>query len=607
MAWEHPLYLGGVLKSLMLLWKEVALEEGYQCRISTDRDYKTVLDRVQCEGQSFLTITLPQFGQDLQKCLEQEYVDSASFLGFKKRLGLPAFLRGFLSRIFSNDGVLLPNPCVDSIRAVRQLTLMFGKIELPCSPKREDMAYNRYLECEQDVRTADKEQSEDGSVRYKRISRLLFADLFSRVDFAVYSGTAVPRHGPGATADGLKANQKYLQKEWTQRLEQLFPAVEYLFPSFSSWRSAQRVDFLEPGRERPVKVITVPKTLRTPRLIAMEPTCMTYVQQALLELLVQGVENDPVLYEFLGFDDQFKNQEMARRGSLNGNLATLDLSDASDRVSNQHVRALLEKHPWLFQAVDASRSRKADVRGKVIRLAKFASMGSSLCFPFEAMVFLTVVFMGIEEGLGRRLTNKLIKSYIGSVRVYGDDIIIPIDMVQPVVRNLETFGFKVNRHKSFWNGKFRESCGKEYYGGLDVSIVKVRQMLPKRRADVREIVSSVALRNNFYCNGLWRSARHIEQVLGKFYNFPFIWPTSPSLGYYTFLPPQGDKMCRRLHRPLVKGFAVVPLVPKSPLGDEGALLKFFLKRGVEPHQRNHLVRSGRPTTVGIRRGWFQPY
>lgn len=595
------------MKSLELLWNEVALEEGYQCRTSTDRDYKTVLDRVKHEGLSFLTITLPQFGQDFQKCLEQEFVDSESFLGFKRRRGLPVFLQGFLSRVFSIDGTLLQVPCVDSIRAVRQLTLMFAKIELPCAPKREDQAFARYLECEKDVKAADRSLEKDRLIRFKRISSLLFADLFSRVDLAIYSGSAVPRHGPGSTADGLRANQKYLQREWTDRLERIFPAIEFLFPTFSSWRKAQRVDYLEPGRERPVKVITVPKTLKTPRIIAMEPTCMTYVQQSILELIVDGVKSSKLLHAFIGFDDQHTNREMAQRGSLLGNLATLDLAEASDRVSNQHVRALLENFPWFFQAVDASRSRKADVRGKVIRLAKFASMGSSLCFPFEAMVFLTICFMGIEEGLGHRLTSKRIKSFAGSVRVYGDDIIIPVEMVQPVVRNLEAFGLKVNRHKSFWTGEFRESCGKEYYAGEDVSIVRVRQVFPKRRADVREIVSSVALRNNFHYNGLWRSARHVEQLLDRLIRLPYTWPTSPSLGYHTFLSPQSDKMCGRLHRPLVRGYEVVPVVPKSPLGDEAALLKFFLKRGEDPHQKDHLVRSGRPTTVVMRRGWFQPY
>jgi hypothetical protein len=276
----------------MLLWNEVANEVGSWCQTSTIRDYKTVTERVAHEGLSFLTITLPQFCKDFEKSLEQGYVDSVSFQSFKKRAGLPVFLSGFLSRVFSNGGLLLENPCIDSIQAIRQLTLMYSKIEIECSPERVNAAYTRFLECEKDVRVSDKLLPQELLERFKRMGRILLGQLFSDLDLAVHDGKLVPRHGPGATADRLMANQKYSQTEWTQRLEDLFPSAEYLFPSHSSWREAQRVDILEPGAERPVRVITVPKTLKTPRIIAIEPTAMQYMQQALLELIVEGVQKD---------------------------------------------------------------------------------------------------------------------------------------------------------------------------------------------------------------------------------------------------------------------------------------------------------------------------
>jgi len=536
------------LKSLMLLWQTTAQELGGWCQTSTDRDFKTVTDRVSHEGLSFLTITLPQFCKDLQKGLEQGYVDSGSFAGFKRRAGLPVFLSGFLSRVFSADGTLLPDPHVDSIQAVRQLTLLFSKIELPCAPARIRNAFQEFMQCEQDVRVHDRLMTEDVRQSFQRIASLLYADLFTSIDKEVYDGNLVPRHGPGATADRLKGNQKFNQREWPRRLENLFPAVEFLLPSYSYLRDAQRVDILEPGSEMPVRVITVPKTLKTPRIIAIEPTAMQYVQQALLEKIVEGVRGDFLLYRFVGFDDQVANQVMAQRGSLHGDLATLDLSQASDRVSNQHVRDLLRRHPWLFQAVDATRSRKADVPGfGVQRLAKFASMGSALCFPFEAFVFLTVCFIGIEKSLGHRLTKRDLHDHVGRVRIFGDDIIIPKDTVSSVVAHLEFFGFKVGRDKSFWNGKFRESCGKEYYDGHDVSVVKVRRVLPSHRSHVEEIVSTVALRNNMFSHGLWRTARHLDDLLDRFLDLPYVHPTSPSLGKHTFLPYQVDRMCEFTH------------------------------------------------------------
>lgn len=596
------------MKSLMLLWQMTAQEMGGWCQTSTDRDFKTVTDRVAHEGLSFLTITLPQFCKDLQKGLEQGYVDSNLFAGFRRRAGLPTFLSGFLSRVFSDDGVLLDEPHVDSILAIRQLTLLFSKIELPCSPARVRNAFQEFIQCEQDVRVYDRLMTDEVRGDFRRVSSLLFANLFSSIDKDVYDGNLVPRHGPGATADRLKGNRKYDQREWPRRLETLFPAIEFLLPSYSFWKDAQRVDILEPGAEMPVRVITVPKTLKTPRIIAIEPTAMQYMQQALLEKIVEGVRGDFLLYRFVGFDDQVSNQVMAERGSLHGDLATLDLSQASDRVSNQHVRDLLRNHPWLFQAVDATRSRKADVPGfGVQRLAKFASMGSALCFPFEAFVFLTVCFLGIEKSLGRRLTRRDLHDHVGRVRIFGDDIIIPKDTVSSVVASLEFFGFKVGRDKSFWNGQFRESCGKEYFAGHDVSVVKVRRVLPSQRTHVEEIVSTVALRNNMFSHGLWRTARHLDDLLDKFLDLPYVHPTSPSLGRHTFLPYQVDRMCPDTHAPLVRGYVVKSRFPDSKLSGPGALLKYFLKRGVDPHQEGHLERAGRPTSVDIKRRWVRPF
>jgi hypothetical protein len=58
------------MKSPLFLWREVAQELGDWCRVSTVRDFKTVADRTKAEGDSFLTITLPNFGRDLDEALD---------------------------------------------------------------------------------------------------------------------------------------------------------------------------------------------------------------------------------------------------------------------------------------------------------------------------------------------------------------------------------------------------------------------------------------------------------------------------------------------------------------------------------------------------------
>lgn len=603
------------MKSLMLLLTSVVHDMGTLCCVSTSLDIKTIKTRVKHEGRSFLTITLPDFAKDLERALELGSVDHTLFRSFAFQRGLPRFLGGFLDLVFNRgDGRLLDIPSEDAIFALRQITLMMGKIKLPCRDDRKDAAFAQFIECELDVirSTGNFFRNQDLVRDYERLSTLLFGDLFSSVEKRL--GWVVPKHGPGSTAERLTSNGKYRQKEWTDRLEEVFPHKRFLSSSLQlSEDNLAAINIREPWNERPVRVIAVPKTLKTPRIIAIEPTCMQYMQQALLEQFTEELNRSYILKPLLSSLDQIPNQEMAKAGSLFGDLATLDLSEASDRVSNQHVRLMLRDWPALDQAVQAVRSRKAAVPNHgEIHLVKFASMGSALCFAFEAMVFLTVVFMGIERELRRHLTKKDIKSFFGQVRVYGDDIIVPVKYTRSVVDCLESFGFKVNLRKSFWNGKFRESCGKEYYNGHDVSITRVRRMLPTQRKHVDEIVSTVALRNHLYEAGLWRAVRYLDSLLEGLIPFPATGELSPGLGKRSFLGYQTEKMHSDLQMPVVKAAIVGHRIPTDKLDDYGALLKFFLKREAPEKvdsyvNEDHLERAGRPEFVNIKIRWVSSY
>jgi len=634
------------MKSLMMLWRVVASEFGDICSVSTTLDYKTVQSRVEHEGLSFLAITLPKFGSDLQKGLAESRVDRNLFQGFSWQAGLPRFLGGFLDLVFDREsGVLLKEPDIEAIQAIRQLTLLFGKLEVSTSAKRERLAMEGFVECESEIKRTDSSRTLAETLEFRQMSALLWNNVLQGVEndlFAEYCGHqgsndpewpyVVPKHGPGATADGLRGNAKFDLAEWSQRLEHVFPFGEYALPNWRYHSRLDRVDFREPGAERPVRVIAVPKTLKTPRIIAIEPSYMQYMQQAVQAMIIGSIRNDFVLGRVVGFDDQWRNNRLALKGSFDGSLASLDLSEASDRVSNQLVRTMLERFPHLSEAVDATRSRKADVPGKgVIRLAKFASMGSALTFPIEAMVFTTCVFLGIQRAKGRRLSRNDIQSFRERVRVYGDDIICPVEYANAVMDCLESFGFKVNRAKSFYSGCFRESCGKEYYRGHDVSVVRVRAVvndgnsyeIPSSRRFVSETESTVALRNRFYLSGLWQTAawldKRISDLLGPYY--PTIevtslapWeepaPRSSVLGRWSVLPYRFNyrdeeiKYHPRYHSPMVRGWVVQSRIPPSEVSGVGALLKVLNPRRVLPFEDpRHLEQAGRPESVRMKLRW----
>ena len=596
------------MKSLMLLWKCTAESLAVRCCTSAHHDVRYVKDRSKFEGDSFLTITLPTFAKDFEFCLERGYVDNSTFLSFKKRGRLPAFLSGFSCLVFDrNTGVLLDKPSIPAIQAIRQLTLMYSKILLECEPSRVRKAFTEFVECEKEVRAGDDVRLYS---EFDRISSLLFARFFTIIDRKVFDGEIRPKHGPGSTADRLLGNQKFDQKVWPSRLERYFPFAEMVHPNFSWWEELLKVNFLEPGTELPVRVISVPKTMKTPRIIAIEPTAMQYAQQGILRLIQEGLKASR-LNSFIGLDDQEPNQLMAKEGSLNGNLATLDLSEASDRVSHEVVSRLLSRHRHFHDAVMDCRSEHALLPdGSVLRLAKFASMGSALCFPMEAMVFLTAIFVGIEQSLGHRLTQKDINSFLGRVRVFGDDIIVPVEHVRFVCRSLEYFGLKVNDRKSFWNGKFRESCGKEWYDGSDVSIVRVRRPIPSTRKNVQEVLSAVSLRNQLFQAGLEKPMAYLDRGLLRILGvFPYVEVGSPVLGRLCH-GPVTSKIITKNSIPMIKGWRIRPVIPKNEISGWPALRKCLQNMEDRPWNtdpfnyvstsKDHLRRSGRPRAVDIK-------
>jgi len=368
------------------------------------------------------------------------------------------------------------------------------------------------------------------------------------------------------------------------------------------------------------------------------------MQQAVYRSFISAYKRDRLLCKLIGFDDQVPNQKLARQGSLDQRTATLDLSDASDRVSNQLIREMLDRWPFLEQAVDSTRSRKAVVGGKTVRLAKYASMGSALCFPMEAMVFTTLIFLGIQRSLNTSLSRKDVKRLSGSVRVFGDDLIVPSDHVLSVVQTLEHFGARVGLSKSFWTGRFRESCGKEYYDGEDVSIVRVRQPLPTRQQDAIPVISMVSLRNQLFMSGYWGTCREMDKEIRRIIkHFPTVSPSSGMLGRVSFLGYETQRLHPSLHSPLVKGYVVEAKPPSDKLEGAGALLKCLLKLGnplrgdgfhnptpwLEPgasvggpfgithdatlwvatpgNDEKHLERTGRPQRVSIKLRWGSPY
>lgn len=577
---------------------------------SFERDIKTLISRVEHEGISFLTITLPTFGQDFERCLDQESINPTLFRSFKKSEAIPAFLQGMLGLVFDKStGRINENPDIAAIEGIRQIAYAFKKLKLPCSPERVSRAFSAFKNDELDLKS---HVDSDSHRNFVSVANILWGSIFG--DFN--SLDAIPKHGPGSTADKLLGNQKFKVRTWHNRLEPYFPLLHFVFSSENAYGSEgfKKVSIVDEERELPVRVITVPKTLKSPRIIAIEPTCMQYTQQAIAAYLIDKLQVSPLTKGHINFSDQSINRVLSLQASKDRSLATLDLSSASDRVPLYLVADMFGKDSLIYESLYACRSKVAKLpSGDIIPLEKFASMGSALCFPVESMYFYTICVAALLEFHSLPVTYWNIKKVSRDVYIYGDDIFVPTDAVNSTIEHLQKYHCKVNMSKSFWRGNFRESCGMDAFNGEEVTPTYLREMLPNSRQNGAALVSTVATSNLLWKKGYWLSSsflkKKVEKVLGP---LPIILPTSAALGWVTFLPGyQIDKIGGRYQEPRVRSWVARPVYRKDKLDGYQALMKCLLRlekwQYGQTSDKKHLHRSVRNGAVALQRRWTRPY
>jgi hypothetical protein len=171
----------------------------------------------------------------------------------------------------------------------------------------------------------------------------------------------------------------------------------------------------------------------------------------------------------MNFTDQTVNRDIARESSKTREKVTADLKEASDRIWLAVVRHVSRDCPALRYAITLRSTHVRLPSGRVLRLNKLANMGSGICFPFLAlMVYTTSVVALIEDE--RYGLNEAMEA----VNVYGDDLEVPRTVWPTVKRWLLAIGLLVNDDKTYVDGYFRESCGGDYYHGVEVAPTRFR-------------------------------------------------------------------------------------------------------------------------------------
>lgn len=412
------------------------------------------------------------------------------------------------------------------IKAFRQVTLLFAKLELN-SPA-PDEAIEAFV----------RRQAELPESVSKTPVVIGARDLVSRILSTLYWEDVIPRHGPGAVATGEKPWQKFHFKRIYADMQDFYPADAYFFTNMNHLSDFLRdpsegLDF----EELPCsycKLVAVPKDFRGRRIIAMEPLEKQWVQQGQRRALVRRLEQHPLTRGYVNFSSQDVNRGLALSSSISGQYATLDLKDASDRVSLALCSALIEEPAISY--LRASRSVGVELpSGQRITLRSFSPMGSAVCFPLESLVFYALAMSAVRMALKPTNlfpTRKDWNGILGKVYVYGDDLIVERQFAELVIQALTDVGLVVNTDKCCYRGPFRESCGLDAYNGVDVRPVRIKHM--PDRSIPSSFPSSCSYLNEFRTRGMVNSYDTLmQEVANEFSTVPYLTCHSDPCGITT--------------------------------------------------------------------------
>lgn len=520
------------------MFDDISLEYP-QLAKSLDRDLRRYTLCCQTRGIGYLGLDLPMFDSLLLEGLEHGRLPSFSFARKKSSAQVPAFLQGLWLRVFDNGGLLLEQVDHTAVFFLRQIFCFGKKLVHECSPERLNKAVKEYIHDDRSLRLptlawgADVLDSnsarngihfrdivgshlplfpngtkEDDYTTTRRLNRLQrFADDFCASfcsDYPTWAeecdasqwGHGRQKHGPGAVADREYRSSKWNSPNYPRKLDLLFP-----FDVFCT--SLEKVN-----HEPPSRLIAVPKTMKSPRLIASEPVWNQNLQQNLLGYFMFITKKFPEIG--IDFQSQEKSRDMARLGSLHPEskeyqpLCTIDLSSASDRLSCFVVERIFRKSS-ILDLLHATRTRwlRANIGSfdESFLKRKFASQGSATTFPVQSIVFAIIAYAAIAKPGDNLITT--MKKNRGMVRIFGDDIIIPKSGYGAMVRLLHDLELRVNMEKSFHLGMFRESCGGDFYQGYDVTPVKPQYLASDGPATKESLFE---LSNNLFIKGMWRAS-----------------------------------------------------------------------------------------------------
>ena len=509
-------------------------------------DLCKIWKRIDNEGVSFLTTTLPELSKALYKAFAVGTYELP--VGFKPHCKgdvRPKLLWSLHQQLFEENGQLkvpVTKNGIIAAKCINQISrLCYKAQDMSTIPRTKiDVKINRWFEVEERLSKLSFDDSNPILIEA--------ADFVKRVfDDAPHPANISPKNGPGAVVEkGVRGNAKLNFVKVTQ-INRVYPyhvyfqsreSTNFCMPDPDEYNGPSneiecanyaqyKLNYIDIHDTIPTfeqlssRLVLVPKDARGPRIICVEPAEYMWIQQGLKDLMYEHLEyNCDLTRGRINFSNQDINRQLAQSASISCKYATLDMSDASDSISLKLIRALFKGVPTWLRALEAVRTEEVVIPGSIlnnsgnaldlrVKQYKFSPMGSAITFPLEALSFFALAY-----GVAKVHNIKF------DFWVYGDDIITSPELAKLLFEHYEMFGLKVNVDKSFTTGPFRESCGMDALAGTDIAAAMLRTNLIFEQSTsdmvgdtVQQITSLYGLVSNFFERGFVHSAKFVQSII----------------------------------------------------------------------------------------------
>lgn len=529
------------------------------------RDCVYIHNRIKNEGIHFFTAILPKYMDDVLSMLEGRDVQFASFKTRKYcECTCPMFLNRLVRAVMDQrHSATLQARALHGIYCV---CVSFKKLRGEPDEKLQLQQWADFCKVEDELASIDLKTSSLADLLAS--ARLQFRQFAS--DITLDDPACVPRPGPGATVNVAKKSLRYAPQDWFTQIDKVFPMEEWFYAH--PWdvvdKSRNYLDIKSRSKHNipHSKFLCVPKTYIKWRGICKEYNEMQFLQQAVRRLLNKHIKIK--LGNYLPLSDQSVHAKLALESSLTRTNATIDESEASDRILRELV-LYIAQDTELHDVFEALSTKFVEappcVRKKVkIPTRKFAPMGSAICFPVMSLVHLFLIRAIILYRMVD-ITMQERKDLCEKVSVYGDDIVLPSSAVPFVYEWLPKFGMKINQSKSFVNSSFRESCGCHAYKGIDITPLYVKYTTSSLTdaSFTKKMQSLFSLEYQAFCAGFHETAKFLRcQIQAKWsFTLPYVWNSSNVVGFKR--PPSSplldrfnDRRWRRRREPVLQTSSV---------------------------------------------------